>query len=498
MAQPMSRVGIVTRTRDRTLFVVRALASVLAQAHADWHLALVNDGGDGDALRAAIATAGLDGALAGRLTILDNPVSLGRAAAFNCGLGALDTDFVACLDDDDTWDPQFLAALVAFWQQTRPLVPDLGGVAAGVTALREDLVTDPDGTQRLVPEGEDGLPNAFHRSEFLLNPIAYATYRQDLYPVQWLLDRRAVAAAGGFPAGFEVMEDRAFLMNFIQQHRIALLNRPLARHHRRIRRDRDTAQSAAMNTLDNPSYDWRRFSDLALPPLTGPAAEADGPRLLRAVAASVVKELNDETSALWHKINGEAADLRARLERLEARLSIAPVAATGAVDALWSLWAAVGPVQIGYRLAPQTPFLERLSLSHAGGAEGLLLHADPWRGEMVLQVPATGDWCALELGLDGLAPPGAGLQLALAAGLDGGGLIETGRVAVTRDRMGRATHRVEDLHVHALPALGSVAIRRDFAAAALTPGAGHKLTIVLPRQATNLRLRLHDLTVHAV
>lgn len=497
MAPGMTRVGIVTRTRDRPLFVVRALDSVLAQTHQDWCLVLVNDGGDPAALRAAIAEAGLAARLPpGRMRILDHPQSLGRAAAFNRGLAALDTDFVACLDDDDTWHPEFLAALVALWAQTAPLVPDLGGVAAGVTALREDLVTGADGRQHLVPLGEEGLPRAFQRGDFLLGPIAYAAYRHDLYPVQWLIERQAALAAGGFPEAFEVMEDRAFMLRLLQHRRIAMLDRRLANHHRRARRSEDTGQSAAMNTLDNPSYDWRRFSDLALPGATTPEGGGDLAGLVRAVGASVVRELNDETSALWHKINGEAQALAERMSRVEMRLGLAGAARAAVPETpVWSLWDAVGTVQIGYRLAPGVPFLGRMALSYAGPDEGLLLHADPWRGELVLQVPATGGWCALELALDGLAPPGRGLRCSFAAGLDGGGLIETGLVVRARDRRGRVQTQVTDTHVHALPGLGSTELTRVFTAAQLAPADGHKLTIVLPRQAANLRLRLHDLAV---
>lgn len=513
-------VGIVTRTRDRPVFVVRALHSVLAQTYPHWHLVLVNDGGDPAPLRAALDQGGLAARMGGRLTVLNHPASVGRATAFNRGLAALDSDFVACLDDDDSWSPDFLAELVAFFQRNMPLMPDLGGVAAGVTALREELVTDPDGQPRILPLGEDSLPQAFRRSDFLLGPIAYAAYRHDLYPVQWLLRRDAVQALGGFPDAFEVMEDRAFLLNFVQHWRIAMLDRPLAFHHRRISRARDADRSAAMNTLDNPSYDWRRFADLALPATTAPApgptpgstpgarppasppaspdASPDLPRLLRAVGASVLREVNAETSALWNKIDGEARDLRTRLDALEGRLTgtHAPEDPAPHGDdrppgpTLWSLWEAVGPTPIGYELAPRRPFLDRLSLSMAGDDPGLWLHGDPHRRLLQLQIPRTGDWCALELSLDGLAIPGRGLACTLGLALPGGGLFQTGLML----RQGKR-HTLAQGHVHAAPAGPPLGLTRTFPAPDLSAGSDPKFAIVLPRHAANLRLVLHDLTV---
>lgn len=495
---PGFSVGVVTRTRDRPLFVGRALRAVLAQTHADWRLVLVNDGGDAGALRAHLAAEGL--ALPPeRITILDNPASRGRAAAFNQGLTALDTDFVACLDDDDSWEPDFLEALLALYAENAPLIPDLGGAASGLTAVLEDLVPGPDGP-RIQILGEDGLPNAFRRSDFLLGAIAYATYRHDLYPVQWLLKRQAVADLGGFPEAFEVMEDRAFLLRFVQHWRIATLDRPLAHHHRRVRRAEDQDRSAEMNTLDNPSYDWRRFSDLALPSLaTPPGAEADLPQLLRAVGASVVKELNDETSALWHKINGEAQGLHARLEAIEARVGAhpppAPLAPPRARTA-WSLWQAVGARPIGYPLGAGTPFLGRLSLSLAGAADGLLLHADPETRTFQIQVPLTGAWCALELSLAGLGRPGQALDCELILGLPGGGLFETALVVAERRLAARPRHELILRHVHAAPESGgSLRLSRRFEAADLARDPQAKFSIVLPREARNLRLRLDDLAV---
>lgn len=490
-------VGIVMRTRDRPVFVARALDTVLAQTWRDWRLVVVNDGGDGGALAEVLDPVAPHFG-PGRLEVIGNPTPRGRAAAFNQGLAALDTRFVCCLDDDDTWHPEFLAALVAFHAANAPLIPDLGGVAAGVTALREDLVAGPDGRMQIVPLGEDGLPNAFRRTDFLIGPIAYASYRQDLYPVQWMLDRATVAALGGFPEAFEVMEDRAFLLRFLQHRRIAFLDRPLAFHHRRVNRVADAGQSAEMNTLDNPSYDWRRFADLALPSLATPpgAPEAGLAGLIRAVGAAVVKELNDETSALWHKVNGEARGLRERLEALELRLAGGAPAGPAAETegALWSLWAAVGDRELGWPLAAGVPFLGRLILSYAGPDEGLLFHAAPDRREAVVQVPQTGGWCALELDLAGLARPGRGLRVALAAGIAGGGLFQTAVACKARRGEG---FELAAPHVHAAAGGGPVRIGRHLEAALLDPARRPRLSIVLPRQAANLRLHLYDLAVLA-
>ncbi len=540
MREGASSVGVVIRTRNRPLFLRRALASVAAQSHGDWRVALVNDGGAPGAVEAALDALRAAGSPfpADRLDILHNPASIGRAAAFNAGLAQLDTDLIGCLDDDDSWHPDFMASLVAFHRATRPLVADLGGVMALLTALREDILpadceqtaladvedsglepaetattvartpaaapSDPGapGEESILPLGEDWLAPSFRRSDFFVNPVAYATYRHDLYPVQWLLDRDKVAEIGGFPAEFDVMEDRAFMTRFLQRWRLAVLDRPLAFHHRRVTRSKDTGRTAALNTVDNPSYDWRLFADLARieahsPP--GQDATQSLPGLMRGIAATIVKELNDETSALWHKLNGEMGYVREKLQAVESRLSGGAGAAAridaGSEQPAYALWRAMDGRQIGHSLEPASPFLDRFTLSQGFSVPGQLLYADAAARRLEVQLPETRDFSAVEFALDGLVGPGEGLDCRLILGSAQGFLFETALSVFRRDGLGRRTHRFEEGHVHSCPDWGTVQVRRQFAADLLARAHAPKLSIILPRGAQNFRLICHDLVI---
>jgi len=495
-------VGIVIRTRDRPLFVRRALASVLAQTYPHWRIALVNDGGARPALEAAIADTGATVTFPeGALWVEHLPRSIGRSAAFNLGMDRLDTDFVTCLDDDDTWSPDFLRALVDFHTETAALVPDLGGVMCRLTAIREEVVEHESGST-IVTLGEDDLPNAFKRNDFFINPIAYACYRQDVYPVQWMLNREAAVAAGGFPREFNVMEDRAFMTRFLQNWRLAVLDKPLAFHHRRVSRREDRARRIEMNTIDNPSYDWRLFADLSRMPIHSPPGldaglTAQG-TMLRAVAASVLREVNDETSALWHKIDGEAARLREQLEQLENRLSDAPPAAALSADparTAWSLWEKQGDQEFGHAISPGHPFAGRFLLSQNFDSPGRLVHASRLRRRLVVQLPQTRDWSAIEIALDGLAEPGGGLRCAFELISDHAYLFETALSVHPRDRLGRSQHRFVETYVHSCPANAHVTVVRDFSSALLTGDENPKLSIILPRQAQNFHFCCRDLVI---
>ena len=106
------RVAIVMRTRDRPLLLARAFESVLSQVHQNWHLYLVNDGGDPRSVE-HIRVANED-RMAGRITVLHNEASGGLAKALNTGLRVVEGNFLVIHDDDDQWHPNFLGTTLRF------------------------------------------------------------------------------------------------------------------------------------------------------------------------------------------------------------------------------------------------------------------------------------------------------------------------------------------------------------------------------------------------
>jgi glycosyltransferase involved in cell wall biosynthesis len=502
---PEARIGVVVRTKDRPFFVARALASVAGQSFGNWHVMLVNDGGDLAQLQAEIMPPSGPIIPPERLTVLDLQPGQGRSAAFNRGAEALGTEFVTCLDDDDTWHPEFMAALLAFYTQTATTVPDLGGVGAKVTALREEIVEGAQG-RSLKIIGEEGLPAAFARTEFFLNPLAYACYRQDIYPVQWMLRRVAVLDCGGFPEHFDVMEDRAFMNAFLARWRVALLDRQLAFHHRRINRAKDTARNPLLNTLDNPSYDWRLFSDLARPGFSH-AAQSKEAALLRSVAADLLVELNYETSAIWQKVDGEMRKLNQRLTTAITDLQAAPApqplperhpkAAAPFVRPdpgphvydIWSVWR---DAPQAHYIIPGQPFAQRLQISCAAGQSGLMLYASADAGQLVCQIPDTQDWAALEISVAGLVPAGSGLRARVQCDSAEGYLFETALVARAADGKG---HTATSFEIHACDSGIGCLVTREIGADWLAQAIEPKLSIIFPRQTRNFRFICRNLVL---
>lgn len=507
-------VGVVIRTKDRPVFVKRAVATVMAQDHPNLHVVLVNDGGDIALLRAAISPDGHVPVPQDRFTMLDLNPGQGRSAAFNRGVEALRTDFVTCLDDDDTWDPAFMSALLGFFLETAPSVPDLGGVGARVTAVKEEIIGSGPETEIKVI-GEDNLPPAFHRGEFFLNPLAYACYRQDIYPVQWMMRRDAVLQIGGFPENFDVMEDRAFMNRFLARWRVAILDQPLAFHHRRVQRAEDRTRNVLLNTLDNPSYNWRYFADLAKPAVD---LEADSAQagIIRSIVSDLLSEVNYETSAIWQKVDGEMRTLRAQLAEDKASIlhqfesafqyaqPVPPVAeepvvprpsTTGAVFDLWQVFSQDDHAQ---HLAPGTPFGQRLELSINAPQYGLLLHVSPQAHKFVLQVADTVDWTALELRLDNLVPVGAALHCHIRITATEDYLFETALQHRTTTDTGGTRHDTTACAVHLCDTATGGTISRHIPADWLHSVDQPKLSIIFPRRCQNFRFICTDLVVAQV
>lgn len=99
--------SVILATRDRPILFAEALASVLAQEGADFEVLVVDDGSTPES-RAAYAPA-LDEAAAGlgdRLKVIRlerRPKGHGQSYSLNVGAAAATGDYLAFLDDDDSW-----------------------------------------------------------------------------------------------------------------------------------------------------------------------------------------------------------------------------------------------------------------------------------------------------------------------------------------------------------------------------------------------------------
>lgn len=104
----MPRVSVYLPTRNRASLVPRAVASVLAQDHADWELLIVDDASE-DSTPAVLAELARRDP---RIRLFRNERPGGAPAARNVAIRAAAGTFVTGLDDDDEFLPHRLSALL--------------------------------------------------------------------------------------------------------------------------------------------------------------------------------------------------------------------------------------------------------------------------------------------------------------------------------------------------------------------------------------------------
>lgn len=210
-------VVVVMRTRDRPLLLARALADVCAQTFPDWHVVVVDDGGDAAEVDRLVKECP---GLTGRVTVLHNAVTRGMEAASNQGVGALDAEFVAIHDDDDTWHPAFLERTVAHLRTTDDVA----------VAVRTEIVW----------ESIDG-DVVEERGREVFHPDVHSFTLFDLLrtnrfvPISLLYRRRLHEDIGPFREDLPVVGDWEFHLRLAQSgHAVGFLDgEPLAFWHQR-------------------------------------------------------------------------------------------------------------------------------------------------------------------------------------------------------------------------------------------------------------------------
>jgi len=206
------------RTFERPVLLARAIASVQQQTFSDWTLVVVNNGGDPATVNKVVHAATQRTLRhTGTVQVVHVQERLGMEAASNRGLAAIESEFFAIHDDDDSWNPEFLSTMVA------RLEADLSaaGVVCNTTRVIETLKGD-----RVWPVREE---------PYLSNP-GLLTYRgllggNTFAPIAALFRRSTLEAVGSFDESLPVLGDWEFNLRAVRHGVLLHEARNLARYH---------------------------------------------------------------------------------------------------------------------------------------------------------------------------------------------------------------------------------------------------------------------------
>lgn len=215
-----TRVAIITRTKDRPILLARAFASVLLQTHQDWHLYLVNDGGDPGPVDRLIEQ--YRPVFAGRITVQHHPHSLGMEEASNSALAMAVGDFVIIHDDDDGWHPEFLSDTVGFLN--RPKNMNYAAVLTNCVVIHERIEND-----RVVEESR-------HSWGYWKDKVDFADIasRNTSPPICLLIRKTVIDAVGHYNGALPVLGDWDYMLRILMVGDVGVINKPLAYYHHRL------------------------------------------------------------------------------------------------------------------------------------------------------------------------------------------------------------------------------------------------------------------------
>lgn len=221
MAKNTHRVAIITRTKNRTLFLERAIKSVHEQSVTDFVHVIINDAGDPTSVDELVDK--YHDLIRGRVKVIHNNESHGMEAASNKAIKSIDSTYVAIHDDDDTWHKDFLKQMVAKLEGT-----DAMGVVARADKIFEQVAADGNSIEQL--KAQPWMPEL----------KAVNLYRQcidnQMTPITFLYRREAYDAVGGYDETLPVLGDWDFGIRFLQKYDVEFLDPGYALafyHHRK-------------------------------------------------------------------------------------------------------------------------------------------------------------------------------------------------------------------------------------------------------------------------
>lgn len=209
------KVSIIIPIYNAQQYIEETLRSLLAQTLQDYEVLLVDDHGKDQSMEVAKAFVADDP----RFRFLATSANAGPGVARNVGIEAARGEYIAFIDSDDQWHPDFLKALV----EQAEAVPSADGKTLGCDLTYCQLAYkggDRDGQEHRNPLLEAGPFSPEQKKHFLLHFVTFS--------VCFLFRREFLMANDLRFPGLRNSEDTNFLIRCLLAARtIACVDRPL-------------------------------------------------------------------------------------------------------------------------------------------------------------------------------------------------------------------------------------------------------------------------------
>lgn len=205
--------SVVIPLYNREHTIHRAVKSVLEQTYGSWELIVVDDGSTDNGASSVEA-------INDPRIFLVRQENAGVSAARNTGIAHSTKPFVAFLDADDTWEPEYL-------EQLNKLINRFPGMGAYATSyfLKYPARGSTKAVINGVPENGEGgqISNYFKGAATGSNPLC---------TISTCVPREILLEMGGFPEGVSLHEDLYLWAKIALKYPIAFCPVPLATYYK--------------------------------------------------------------------------------------------------------------------------------------------------------------------------------------------------------------------------------------------------------------------------
>ena len=217
--------AIITRTKNRNLLLERAIKSVVNQSSKDYIHVILNDGGDKGAVDSLLEKYPDENRL-----VLHNAKSVGLVNALNQAITAVDSEYIAILDDDDSWAHERVEVVNEFLDTHK---------SKGVVIVMDQVIEEINGGEIVEKQRSrwmGGVTTVNLYKQCLDNYLSNGafTYRRDVYE-----------ELNGYDSSLNVAEDWDFGIRFLLKYDADFLNtkKALMTYHHRPEQKGDEGNS---------------------------------------------------------------------------------------------------------------------------------------------------------------------------------------------------------------------------------------------------------------
>ena len=229
------------RTKDRPIFLERAIKDVMAQSYKNWFLCIINDGGKDSEVDKLVKKYKSH---AKQIKVIHHAKSKGMEAASNAGIKSTNGELIVIHDDDDTWHPDFLEESIKKLKEPNKYA-EIGGVFSDYDTIYETTNGD------IIKKESKAV--TYDKPFLSLNDIMFCN---QMLTMTFVYYRKCLDKVGLYDESLPVSGDWEFNKRFLMHYDVFHLDKVLSCYH--IRR------KASCSSLSNSSREQWKAYDLLM------------------------------------------------------------------------------------------------------------------------------------------------------------------------------------------------------------------------------------------